>query len=52
MYHIVLCDDKEEDLNRFVDFIRSSEEYEEDMKIRTYASGVDFLEVGKEAAQP
>lgn len=49
MYHIVICDDREEDLKRFVDFVRSSKEYEDSMKISTYSSGVDFLEAGKEA---
>lgn len=49
MYHIVICDDREEDLTRFVDFVKSSKEYDNSMKISTYTSGVDFLEAGKEA---
>lgn len=49
MYHIALCDDTQTDLVMLEEMIRASEEYDDSMEIKTYASGIDFLEMDKSA---
>lgn len=44
MYHIAVCDDTVDDINNMKKLIMTSDEYNRDMEINVYSSGVDMLE--------